>query len=1157
MDPQVDVDCLLDDVYGHDVDVEDNDEPVFVEAKSSLDGYVIDRAFRGNVLLTYVRTVDGKVVIETETDDAYQQRFLVMKNIDEDNGPDPHLLMDVNEYRLFCNKPENYETNVKIDQWRRDRTVRRIKHHPIPYTHPKFKRYVEHLQQRLSHGYEVGLSYSFYNGGLSAAELYDERGVSTPDAPARPCFLSVTITANTIASLKGRAKHLERVCADIELASFGDKEPVPWEDKYALNQGWGILGMHSFNRLKEIGRDKMGRLTYECTLENIAKYESKAEDMADGDETEDAAIEVEIEPLYLYYDLEAIFQYVVVTDPTNTEDSIVMASIMCDGLKVMVTMDHEIAEERRVDEPTDSRFDELDTHMGSDGVLYVKTGYHQHDFLDDFAMVVKIFDPDFVFAWNGIGYDNIMLCRMYDACMHGSLLPDPMSTTGDYLKQFGIVRSNRMKGLYDMHLAHSVEGMHWCDLMILYSNIYKIEQQKGYSLSRVAKSCGIADKHSVSYTEISEAVVALRYWHRYETTEDYCETNALTLSPNGRKPSVKYPNRRLQFIIDKEKAKSIMRRTYDYCMHDTEIMLEIVSKKNIIEQGFVICDIVGLNALEAFRRGVTWLVKALVGPLYQKQNIIQTESPIVKSAYVGGMVLDPIRTTVSVKQVICYDYTALYPSCIINNNIGGFSILPVFLRDMYIEKFGDEHLNKIECRNKSRKSIKLTEASMRNTLPLNPSNLGMLHIAGNRNGVDRSTYISFNPIRVAGCGVTMNKTVTVSAEEALAYSSIPSSEGDDIYKTAYVPQEGEPEHLWGFDPSKIPDRGEHIEYAFRGFDDGWALYKRNEEGVFELYTYDRYMVLQSVSMEYFNVDYIYTHPMFIDPLADACKRLLSERQVYKDVMKRVKKDLKNETDPTRVESLKKEHKKADDKQQGYKIMVNSIYGALGLTAPNQAVAVTMSGQERLRHLSKSLHTHRAINVYGDTDSCYITTLFNVQEEQFAEFAERFGDFINETYMGDFEATLDFVAKSASFIKKKCYMILLEDETIVYKGVSAKRGDRLEMAKNAQKAVADIILHENDEYVLKARVDEVKASIEQRLNSGDFSIQEVCKTQKIKTKTKGRVLEVARSIGADVGDLVSFYQDTNGNYVAIQNGDVNNVSKEWVLSQVNGSISAVY
>lgn len=219
-----------------------------------------------------------------------------------------------------------------------------------------------------------------------------------------------------------------------------------------------------------------------------------------------------------------------------------------------------------------------------------------------------------------------------------------------------------------------------------------------------------------------------------------------------------------------------------------------------------------------------------------------------------------------------------------------------------------------------------------------------------------------------------------------------------------------------------------------------------------------------------------------------------------------------------------------NEEQAIKLAINSIYGGLGnkyFVAVNKDVAeaVTLQGQDLIKyaenvmneyfynwHNRKDLHekmgitwdvkpVKKPVNIYSDTDSCYITfeevliasdwqgdpkkfildlnelDITNYLNKKFDEYAEKWG---TKNYQ-DFE--LENISESGIWLAKKKYVLdkvwesgidLTHRENITYKGIELAQSVTPPIARKKMKEMLDYIFVEKKSLQIKDVVKMLKA-----------------------------------------------------------------------------------
>lgn len=233
-------------------------------------------------------------------------------------------------------------------------------------------------------------------------------------------------------------------------------------------------------------------------------------------------------------------------------------------------------------------------------------------------------------------------------------------------------------------------------------------------------------------------------------------------------------------------------------------------------------------------------------------------------------------------------------------------------------------------------------------------------------------------------------------------------------------------------------------------------------------------------------------------------RWYSER---KDLQKEMTKylDLASaETDPDKKIEYSKLRDFYDQRQLIKKILLNSLYGAIGNPGsrffdPRIAQSVTLSGRSIVKHMQSKIneiitgeYNHiGAACIYGDTDSGYFSSYPIMKDlEEFKDFDwskenvtmlydkigdltnDSFPEFMNKAFHCPFEngkiikAARELCALNGLFIKKKRYAVLIYDKDHKRKDVNGKQGEikamgldlkRSDTPKPIQDFLSDIVV----------------------------------------------------------------------------------------------------
>lgn len=247
----------------------------------------------------------------------------------------------------------------------------------------------------------------------------------------------------------------------------------------------------------------------------------------------------------------------------------------------------------------------------------------------------------------------------------------------------------------------------------------------------------------------------------------------------------------------------------------------------------------------------------------------------------------------------------------------------------------------------------------------------------------------------------------------------------------------------------------------------------------------------------FSIDSLGIIPGLLSRWYSERKDLQKEFGKYRDLVS-------SETDPVKKLEYSKLRDFYDQRQLIKKILLNSLYGAIGNPGsrffdPRIAQSVTLSGRTIVKHMQSKIneiitgeynHTGAAC-IYGDTDSGYFSSYpimkdleefkdFDWTKENVTTLYDKIGDMTNESFP-DFmksafncplqngkiiKAARELCASNGLFIKKKRYAVLIYDKDGKRKDVDGKHGEikamgldlkRSDTPKPIQDFLSDIII----------------------------------------------------------------------------------------------------
>lgn len=246
-------------------------------------------------------------------------------------------------------------------------------------------------------------------------------------------------------------------------------------------------------------------------------------------------------------------------------------------------------------------------------------------------------------------------------------------------------------------------------------------------------------------------------------------------------------------------------------------------------------------------------------------------------------------------------------------------------------------------------------------------------------------------------------------------------------------------------------------------------------------------------------------------LAELSKMVLDKRNENKALKLDFEKKAEKETEKDKKDELKKQASMFNIKQSVFKVLGNSLYGAVGNEGFRffmrlMAEAITKSGQLSVlwtmrnsnEYFNKKFETDKDYVLYADTDSCYLDfsmVASKAPEGKEIDLLDAFSDKVFQPKLNEFFKNLyefmnaneprmkmkrEAIAYSSLFVTKKKYLMLLADnEGVRFKepklkvtGIEMVRSSTPKFCKDKLNEAAKLIL-KKDLDVLRKYVSEVK------------------------------------------------------------------------------------
>lgn len=327
--------------------------------------------------------------------------------------------------------------------------------------------------------------------------------------------------------------------------------------------------------------------------------------------------------------------------------------------------------------------------------------------IDTMSELVQKYDPDILTGYNILGYDNPYLDtrlkrRLRSWKPMGRLLHEPTVMTSFSWGSSGY-------GHNDINILE-MDGRIMIDLLPIIRRDYKL---KLYNLGFVSNFFLGRTKHDVSAKQMFEAYelgkdseqtpnkklidYVTERLDLIKTDPDLTSMEDLftklhvmqympKLGDNPRIPKLE----NVPDITLKEHAMEEMKKVVDYCVVDSDLVLDIFEKIHCWVALIEMANVNGVTPVELFTRGQQLRVISQVYDEASKDDIVIDSRQFEKIDYSGGFVYDPVPGIYH--YIPCLDFKSLYPTVMISHNIDHRTFVPEEMMD----KIPDEKCHVIE-----------------------------------------------------------------------------------------------------------------------------------------------------------------------------------------------------------------------------------------------------------------------------------------------------------------------------------------------------------------------------------------------------------------------------------------------------------------------------
>lgn len=290
----------------------------------------------------------------------------------------------------------------------------------------------------------------------------------------------------------------------------------------------------------------------------------------------------------------------------------------------------------------------------------------EYEMVEAFARVVMETDPEILTGYNILSYDYPYLDHRVKRLLKewpsmGRIIGEPACMTS----------KTWQSGAYGHQSINilQMEGRISVDLLPIIKRDYKLDK---YTLDTVCSKFIGKTKHDVKAKEMFTIYEEMKNAKQnLEKVFEEKEDSTLALK-------------------EFEHARSEMTKVMAYCVQDSELVLELMENINVWVGLVELSNIVGTTIVELFTRGQQVRCLSKVYDLAAKMGFVLDKRDTPGFKFTGGLVFDPIPGLYD--NVICLDFTSMYPSIIQAYNICYTTLVPPELENV----IPDEDCNIVE-----------------------------------------------------------------------------------------------------------------------------------------------------------------------------------------------------------------------------------------------------------------------------------------------------------------------------------------------------------------------------------------------------------------------------------------------------------------------------
>jgi len=293
----------------------------------------------------------------------------------------------------------------------------------------------------------------------------------------------------------------------------------------------------------------------------------------------------------------------------------------------------------------------------------------EYEMVEAFANIVKETDPDILTGYNILGFDYPYLDHRVKRWL--KQWPSMGRIVGEASHMTSKTWKSGAYGHQSINILQ-MEGRISIDLLPIVKRDYKLDK---YDLNTVCKKFIGKTKHDVKASEMF-----LIYEDMRNTLTALVAVSREAQANPELLQDPEYIKRRDTAQEVFERAKAETTRVMEYCIQDSELVIELMEKMNIWVGLTEMSNIVGVTIVQLFTQGQQVRCLSQIYDLAARMGYILDKRDTPGFKFAGGFVYEPIPGLY--ENIICLDFSSLYPSIMMAYNICYTTLVPPELEDL-------------------------------------------------------------------------------------------------------------------------------------------------------------------------------------------------------------------------------------------------------------------------------------------------------------------------------------------------------------------------------------------------------------------------------------------------------------------------------------------